>query len=58
VTSADYGYSVGKFIVYAYLPIAYATKGTQVKIQYFDRQYRASVTDDPLFDAGMTRLKS
>jgi glycine cleavage system T protein len=58
VTSADYGYSVGKFIVYAYLPIAYATKGTQVNIQYFDRQYRATVADDPLFDAEMVRLKS
>jgi glycine cleavage system aminomethyltransferase T len=58
VTSADYGYSVGKFIVYAYLPIAAAAKGTQVQIKYFDRQYRATVADDPLFDAEMVRLKS
>jgi glycine cleavage system aminomethyltransferase T len=58
VTSADYGYSVGKFIVYGYLPTAYAEKGTQVEIQYFDRRYTAVVADDPLFDAGMMRLKS
>ena len=57
VTSADYGYSVGKFIVYGYLPAAYVAKGTQVQIQYFDRRYRATVTADPLFDAEMTRLK-
>jgi glycine cleavage system T protein len=58
VTSADYGYSVGKFIVYGYLPIAVAEKGTKVQIQYFDRRYQATVADDPLFDAGMVRLKS
>jgi glycine cleavage system aminomethyltransferase T len=58
VTSADYGYSVGKFIVYGYLPITVAEKGTKVQIQYFDRRYQATVADDPLFDAGMVRLKS
>jgi glycine cleavage system aminomethyltransferase T len=58
VTSADYGYSVGKFIVYGYLPIAVAEKGTKVQIQYFDRRYQATVADDPLFDAGMVKLKS
>ena len=25
VTSANYGYSIGKFVAYGYLPIAYAT---------------------------------
>ena len=32
VTSADYGYSVGKFILYWYLPLDYATAGTQVQV--------------------------
>jgi len=57
VTSADYGYSVGKFIVYGYLPLAYAVPGTRVEVQYFDRRYSATVTEEPLFDAKMTRLK-
>jgi glycine cleavage system T protein len=57
VTSADYGYSVDKFIVYGYLPPAYAEPGTQVQVQYFDRRYTATVTNEPLFDAEMARLK-
>jgi len=57
VTSADYGYSVGRFIFYGYLPLAYADPGTQVDIQYFDRRYRATVTTEPLFDPKMTRLR-
>lgn len=56
VTSADYGYTVGKFIVYGYLPLKY-TPGTQVSIQYFDKRYSATVTTEPLFDPQMTRLK-
>ena len=57
VTSADYGYSVGKFIAYGYLPGPYAEKGTKVEIVYFDQRHSATVSDDPLFDAGMSRLK-
>ena len=57
VTSADYGYSVGKFIIYGYLPLEYATEGTKVQVQYFDQKFAATVTDEPLFDAQGERLK-
>ncbi|MCB9151195.1 MAG: FAD-dependent oxidoreductase [Caldilineaceae bacterium] len=58
LTSVDYGYSIGKLVAYAYLPIAYAEKGTQVEVQYFDQRFKAVVADDPQFDVEMRRLKS
>jgi glycine cleavage system aminomethyltransferase T len=57
VTSANYGYSISKFILYGYLPIDYADAGTQVEIQYFDNRFTATVQEEPLFDAEMARLK-
>jgi glycine cleavage system T protein len=58
VTSANYGYSVGKLIAYGYLPIAYAAVGTQLEVEYFGERYTATVSDEPLFDSKMMRLKS
>jgi glycine cleavage system aminomethyltransferase T len=58
VTSADYGYSVGKYIAFGYLPIEQADIGNKVRVQYFDKTYTATVVDEPLFDPGMKRLKS
>jgi glycine cleavage system aminomethyltransferase T len=43
VTSVNYGYSIGKLIAYGYLPIAYATAGTTVEIEYLGRRF----TDQP-----------
>jgi heterotetrameric sarcosine oxidase gamma subunit len=58
VTSANYGYSVGKHIAYGYLPVEYAQKGAEVEIEYFGNRFTAKVDDDPLFDPQMTKLKS
>lgn len=58
VTSANYGYSVGKHIAYGYLPAQYARKGTQVEIEYFGERFTAHVDNDPLFDPGMKKLKA
>jgi glycine cleavage system T protein len=44
-TSAGYGYSLGKSVVYSYLPLDYAAPGTQVEVEYFARRYSATVTD-------------
>lgn len=57
VTSANYGYSVGKYILYGYLPHEYASPRTKVEVQYFDRRYSATVTTEPLFDPHHTRMK-
>ena len=58
VTSAAYGYTVGKGIAYAWLPADLAVPGQEVEIRYFGRGVRATVTPEPLFDPKMTRLRS
>ncbi len=57
VTSANYGYSVGKFIVYGYLPLAFANPGTKVEVVYFGQRYPATVTKEPLYDPENLKLK-
>jgi glycine cleavage system aminomethyltransferase T len=56
VTSAAYGYTVRKPIAYAYLPSAVSV-GDSVEIEYFGRRIVATVTQDPLYDPTMTRLR-
>ena len=58
VTSAGFGYTVGRSIAYAYLPTEHAEVGTGVEVEYFGRRYPATVSGEPLYDPGMTRLKS
>jgi glycine cleavage system T protein len=58
VTSANFGYTIGKSIAYGYLPISHATAGTPVEVYYFGERFKATVTKEPLYDAEMTRLKS
>ncbi|SMX67651.1 GcvT family protein [Brevibacterium aurantiacum] len=56
VTSAAYGYSIGKSIAYAWLPNTLGV-GDAVEIEYLGRRLPATVTAEPLFDPEMTRLK-
>ena len=58
VTSANVGYTVGRSIAYGYLPLEYSTSGTTVEIEYFGRRYEATVTDEPLYDPGNSKLRS
>ena len=58
VTSANYGYSVGKYILYGYLPHEYAAPRTKVEVQYFGRNHPATVTPEPLFDPKNERMKA
>ena len=57
VTSANYGYTVGKSIVYGYLPLELSVAGRQVEVQYFGERHSATVVREPLFDPDMMRLK-
>jgi glycine cleavage system aminomethyltransferase T/glycine/D-amino acid oxidase-like deaminating enzyme len=57
VSSADYGYSVGKHILFALLPIEHSNPGTQLEVQYFENRFKATVSEDVLFDPQMERLK-
>ena len=56
VTSAAFGYTIGKPIAYAYLPSSVA-EGDVVEIGYFGQRVKASVTAEPLYDPQMTRLR-
>jgi len=58
VTTANYGYSIGTGIAYAYLPAALAAPGTEVTVSYFDQPFAARVTEEPLFDPKMTRMRA
>lgn len=55
VTSASYGYTLGRCVAYAWLPSLPA--GTGVHIEYFGEKIPATVADEPLFDPKMTRIR-
>jgi glycine cleavage system aminomethyltransferase T len=57
VTSAAYGYTIGKGIAYAWLPAELAVPGQVLDIGYFDQRVRAVAAEEPLFDPGMERLR-
>ena len=60
VTSAGAGPSIGKHILMAYLPPAYARLGASLKVEYFGEQYPvtvAAVDATPLFDPENERMK-
>jgi glycine cleavage system aminomethyltransferase T/glycine/D-amino acid oxidase-like deaminating enzyme len=56
VTSAAFGYTIGKPIAYAYLP-SWVQEGDPVEIEYFGKRIRATVSPDPLVDPEMKRLR-
>lgn len=55
VTSASYGYTLGRCVAYAWLPAL--PSGTGVHIEYFGEKVAATVADEPLFDPKMTRIR-
>jgi dimethylglycine oxidase len=57
VTCAVYGYTIGKGIAHAWLPAELATTGRVLNIGCFDQWIPAVVTDEPLFDPKMQRLR-
>ncbi|HEY5905757.1 MAG TPA: FAD-dependent oxidoreductase [Actinomycetota bacterium] len=57
VTSAAYGYSIGRGIAYGYLPSELAVEGTPIEVEYFGERLAATVTNDPLWDPKGERQK-
>ncbi len=57
VTSANYGHSIGRGIVYGYLPAAYTAAGTKVDVVYFGERLAATVTREPLYDPDGRKMK-
>jgi 4-methylaminobutanoate oxidase (formaldehyde-forming) len=58
VAAGGYGYSVGKSIIYAYLPIELANFGTEFEVEFFGEQVGAVVVQSPLWDPLGERIKS
>ncbi len=57
VTSANYGYSIGRYLAYSYLPIELAEPGTRLSVEYIGERYPAEVVTEPLWDPKMERMK-
>jgi glycine cleavage system aminomethyltransferase T/glycine/D-amino acid oxidase-like deaminating enzyme len=57
VTSAAYGYSVGRGVAYAWVRPECAGEGTPLEIEYFAERLAATVVPTPLFDPGMERMR-
>jgi glycine cleavage system aminomethyltransferase T/glycine/D-amino acid oxidase-like deaminating enzyme len=51
VSSANFGFSIGRPIALGYLPIDLAGSGTELCIEYFAEPYRATVAETPLLTA-------
>ncbi len=58
VTSGGYGYSVGKSIAYAYLPVEQARVGAELEIEIFGEQIAAVVEREPLWDPKGERIRA
>jgi len=58
VTSANFGYTVGKSIAYGYLPADQAVPGTRAAIRIFDREVAGSVSSEPIFDPAGERIRA
>ena len=58
VTSANYGHSIGRGIVYGYLPTDYAEVGTKLDVLYFGERLPATVAQEPLYDPQGLKLKA
>lgn len=58
VTSANFGYTVGKSIAYGYLPTDQATPGTRATLRIFDREVEGSVSTEPIFDPAGERVRA
>jgi dimethylglycine oxidase len=58
VTSAAYGYTVGRAVAYGYLPVDVAVEGAAVEIGYFGERFPATVAADPLVDPKGERLRA
>jgi glycine cleavage system aminomethyltransferase T/glycine/D-amino acid oxidase-like deaminating enzyme len=58
ITSAEYGYSVRKFIALAYVDLAHAEPGTRLRVRYTGEFFEGEVVKGPLFDRAGIRMKA
>ncbi|MGH2596975.1 MAG: glycine cleavage T C-terminal barrel domain-containing protein, partial [Actinomycetota bacterium] len=58
VTSGGIGYTVGRSIAYAYLPVELALAGTSCEVEVFGERVPANVTNEPLWDPKGERIRA
>ena len=57
VASANYGHSIGRGIVYGYLPRSHWEVGAKVDVMYFGERLPATVAEEPLYDPQGFKMK-
>ena len=57
VTSAAFGFTIGRPLAYAWLPADAAVAGTPVEVEYFGDRHPAVVTSGPVVDPEMRRIR-
>jgi glycine cleavage system aminomethyltransferase T/glycine/D-amino acid oxidase-like deaminating enzyme len=57
VTSADFGYTVGRQVLLGWLPPELSAEGTQVDVDILGEHHGATVTHEPLYDPRGERLR-
>jgi 4-methylaminobutanoate oxidase (formaldehyde-forming) len=57
VTSGGIGYTLGKSIALAYLPVDFAAAGIPLSVDVFGERVDATVADDPLYDPKGERIR-
>ena len=58
VTSADYGHSIGRGVLYGYLPVSHTDPGTSVDVLYFGERLKATVAKEPVYDPQGKKMKA
>jgi len=58
VTSGNYGYCVGKYVAFAYVPVELAAEGTALEVDFVGVRYHAMVAPDMLYDPKNERMKN
>jgi glycine cleavage system aminomethyltransferase T len=58
VTSADFGYSLRQSIAYAWVMPEHAGVGNPLEIEYYGVRHPATVTEEPLFDPAMKKMRA
>ena len=58
IKSGGQGYTLGKAIGYAYLPIESAAAGTYVDVEFFGTWHQGTISLEPLFDPESSRVRA
>lgn len=58
VTSANYGHTIGRGVVYGYLPASHANPSTGVDVVYFGERMPATVAKEPLYDPQGRKMRA